>query len=389
MHNIDDLHRLAKKRLPRGLYAMLERGAEDEVTMARNRSDMAKLTLRPRTLVDVSRRSQDVTLFGKVSRSPVMIGPTGFAGLGAFEGELKLARAAAAAGVPYVLGSVSMTSMENVMQHGGGGRLWFQLFPWSDLSMNDEVIERALAAGYEALVITTDTPVIGNLEHILNSGFKLPFRYGFRNVLDVLARPAWLLEVLLPYLIAGKGGMPRFENYPRALRHAVTSSSRASIVPVMSDAFSWDALRSVRRKWPRTLIVKGIMDPRDASLAADLGVDGIVVSNHGGRNLDASMSTIAALPAIADAVGQRMTVLIDSGFRRGTDVIKALALGAHGVLLGRAALYGLSAAGEAGAARALAIFHEEIDRTMAFLGCNRIGELSREILDFDADFGRT
>ena len=186
MHNIDDLHRLAKQRLPRGLYAMLERGAEDEVTMERNRSELEKLTLKPRTLVDVSRRSQAVTLFGKVSRSPVMIGPTGFAGLAAFEGELKLARAAAAAGVPYVLGSVSMTSMERVMQHGGG-RLWFQLFPWADLAMNDEVIERALAAGYEALVITTDTPVIGNLEHILNSGFKLPFRYGFRNVLDVLA----------------------------------------------------------------------------------------------------------------------------------------------------------------------------------------------------------
>ena len=388
MHNIDDLHRLAKQRLPRGLYAMLERGAEDEVTMERNRSELEKLTLKPRTLVDVSRRSQAVTLFGKVSRSPVMIGPTGFAGLAAFEGELKLARAAAAAGVPYVLGSVSMTSMERVMQHGGG-RLWFQLFPWADLAMNDEVIERALAAGYEALVITTDTPVIGNLEHILNSGFKLPFRYGLRNVLDVLARPAWLLEVLLPYLIAGKGGMPRFENYPQALRHAVTSSSRASIVPVMSDAFTWEALRSVRRKWPRTLIVKGIMDARDAVLAADLGVDGIVVSNHGGRNLDASMSTIAALPAIADAVGQRMTVLIDSGFRRGTGVIKALALGAHGVLLGRAALYGLSAAGEAGAARALAIFHEEIDRTMAFLGCNWISELNRDLLAFDAEFGRT
>lgn len=186
MHNIDDLHRLAKRRLPRGLYAMLERGAEDEVTMQRNRSDLARLTLKPRTLVDVSKRSQEVTLFGKVSRSPIMIGPTGFAGLAAFEGELKLARAAAAAGVPYVLGSVSMTSMERVMQHGGG-RLWFQLFPWADLAMNDEVIERALAAGYEALVITTDTPVIGNLEHILNSGFKLPFRYGFRNVLDVLA----------------------------------------------------------------------------------------------------------------------------------------------------------------------------------------------------------
>ena len=387
MHNIDDLHRLAKQRLPRGLYAMLERGAEDEVTMELNRSDLARLTLRPRTLVDVSKRSQEVTLFGKVSRMPVMIGPTGFAGLGAYEGELKLARAAAAAGVPYVLGSVSMTSMERVMQHGGG-RLWFQLFPWPDRKLNEEVIERVLAAGYEALIITTDTPVLGNLEFILRSGFKLPFRYGFRNILDVLACPGWLLRVLLPYLLAGQGRMPRFENYPPALRRSVTSP-RSGMVPIMADSFSWEDLRSVRRKWPRTLIVKGIMDPRDAVLAADLGVDGIVVSNHGGRNLDASMSTIAALPAIAGAVGKRMTVLIDGGFRRGTDVIKALALGAHAVLLGRAALYGLSAAGEAGAARALAIFHEEIDRGLAFLGCNSISELSPDFLAFDADLDRS
>ncbi len=389
MHNIDDLHKLAKQRLPRGLYAMLERGAEDEVTMQRNRADLARVTLRPRTLVDVSKRSLEATLLGKPSSLPVMIGPTGFAGLGAFEGELKLARAAAAAGVPYVLGSVSMVSMERVMQHGGGGRLWFQLFPWLDAAQNDEVMGRALAAGYEALVVTTDTPVLGNLEHIQRSGFKLPFRFGWRNTLDVLARPEWLLRVLLPYLRAGQGRMPRYENYPLALRGSITQVSTGGLVPVWADSFSWDDLRELRRKWPRKLIIKGIMDARDAVLAADAGVDGIVVSNHGGRNLDASMSTIAALPAIAAAVGDRMTVLIDGGFRRGTDVIKALALGAHGVLLGRATLYGLSADGEAGAARALAIFRDEIDRGLAFLGCTRIDELGPELLAFDADFGRT
>ena len=181
--------------------------------------------------------------------------------------------------------------------------------------------------------------------------------------------------------------MPRFENYPQAFRRSITAHP-SDLVPVMADSFSWDDLRAVRRKWPGVLIVKGIMDPRDAVLAADLGVDGIVVSNHGGRNLDASMSTIAALPAIADAVGKRITVLIDGGFRRGTDVIKALALGAHAVLLGRAPLYGLSAAGEAGAARALAIFREEIDRGLALLGCNSIGELGPDFLRSNAEFDR-
>lgn len=378
-HNIEDLRKLARRRLPRGLFALLERGAEDEVTLANNRSAFARIGLKPRTLVDVSQRSQEVTLFGKASKMPVMIGPTGFGGLCAHHGEIMLARAAAAAGVPFVMATVAMTAMERVMEQGGGGTLWFQLFPWPDRKLTHEVVERARAAGFEALVVTTDTPVLGNLEYVLRAGFKLPFRLTWRSAFDLLSHPGWLSRVLLPYLLEGQGRMPRHENYPLELRRRITAAS-PGMVPTMADSQTWEDLRTIRRLWPRTLIVKGIMDPRDAVLAADHGVDGIVVSNHGGRNLDGAMATIEALPAIVDAVGHRMTVLIDGGFRRGTDVLKALALGARAVLLGRAPLYGLTAGGEAGAAAALAIFREEIDRDMALLGCSSVRELGREFI---------
>jgi len=267
--------------------------------------------------------------------------------------------------------------MEKVAEQAGG-TLWFQLYMWPDRSLSHKLVERARAAGYEALVVTVDGVVPGNREYNLRNGFTIPFSFTRRNVTDVLMHPGWLVRVLGRYVLTS--GMPRYENYPSELRAKITARpmGRATL---RNDSLNWDDLRALRKLWPQPLIVKGILHPQDALLAADCGADGVVVSNHGGRNLDGAISPIEALPGIVEAVGKRVTVLVDSGFRRGTDVVKALALGARAVLLGRSTLYGIGAGGPAGAARALAIFREEIDRVLALIGCRGVSELSREFLD--------
>jgi isopentenyl diphosphate isomerase/L-lactate dehydrogenase-like FMN-dependent dehydrogenase len=375
--NIADLREMARRRLPKGLFEFVDRGTEDEVSLRNNRAVFERIRFKPRTLVDVSGRSQEVTLFGERHKMPVGIAPTGTAGLWWHEGETALARAAAEAGVPFTLATGSMTAMEKVAEQAGG-TLWFQLYMWPDRSLSHKLVERAKAAGYEALVVTVDGVVPGNREYNLRNGFTIPFSFTRRNVTDVLMHPGWLVRVLGRYVLTT--GMPRYENYPSELRAKITARpmGRATL---RNDSLNWDDLRALRKLWSQPLIVKGILHPQDAVLAADCGADGVVVSNHGGRNLDGAISPIEALPGVVEAVGKRVTVLVDSGFRRGTDVVKALALGARAVLLGRATLYGIGAGGPAGAARALAIFHEEIDRVLALIGCRGVSELSREFLD--------
>jgi (S)-mandelate dehydrogenase len=375
-YNIADLREIALRRVPKGVFEFVDRGSEDEVALRNNRAAFERIKLKPRTLVDVSGRSQEITLFGNRQKMPIAIAPTGTAGLMWYQGEIALARAAAAAGIPFTLATGSMTAMETVAEQAGG-RLWFQLYMWPDRSLSHKLVERAKAAGYEALVVTVDGAVSGNREYNLRNGFTIPFTFTPRNVTDVLMHPRWLCGVLMRYLLTT--GMPRYENYPSELKNRITAQPMGRSM-LKSDSLSWDDLRTLRKMWPHKLIVKGVLHPQDALLAAECGADGVVVSNHGGRNLDSSMAPIEVLPEIVDAVGKRITVIVDSGFRRGSDVIKALALGASAVLVGRSTLYGTAAGGEAGAARAIGLFREEIDRVMALLGCRNVAELNRDYL---------
>ena len=383
-YNVFDLRALALRRVPKGLFEFVDRGTEDEVSLHHNRVVFDRIKFKPRTLVDVSKRSQEITLFGHTQKMPMCVAPTGTAGLMWYEGEIALARAAKAAGIPFCLATGSMTAMERVADEAGG-RLWFQLYMWPDKSMSHKLVERAKAAGYEALVVTVDGAVSPNREYNLRNGFTIPFTFTRGNIADVLMHPRWLFGVLARYIVTT--GMPRYENYPSEIKYRVTAAPMGRS-QMKNDSLNWDDLKVLRRIWPGTLIVKGIAHPQDAIFAAECGADGVVVSNHGGRNLDGSMAPIEALPDVVDAVGKRMTVIVDSGFRRGSDVVKALALGAHAVLIGRATLYGVAAGGEAGANRALELMREEISRVMALLGVRSVEELGPELLHVAGSMSR-
>ena len=377
-YNIADLRDIARRRLPKGLFEYVDRGTEDEIALRNNRAAFERIKLKPRTLVDVSRRSQDITLFGRPQKMPIAIAPTGLAGLMWHQGEIALARAAAVAGIPFTLATASLTALEKVAEQAGG-TLWLQLYLWQDRSLSYQLIERAKIAGYEALIITVDGAVLTNREYNRRNDFTVPVTFTARNVTDVMRHPRWMFGVFVRYLL--ESGMPRYENVPAEFDNRITARPVNPRITTTA-SLDMDDLRVVRKLWPRTLIVKGILHPQDAVAAADCGADAVVVSNHGGRNLDSTMAPIEVLPQVIDAVGKRMTVLVDSGFRRGSDVIKALALGAQAVLIGRATLYGTAVAGERGAARAVDLLREEIDRVLALLGCSSVGALNRDYLNW-------
>jgi (S)-mandelate dehydrogenase len=377
-YDIDDLRELARKRLPKGIFEFMDRGNGDEIAMANNRAAFERVKLAPHALVDTSKRSLAIELFGKQLNMPLGIAPTGSAGLTWHEGEIALARAAKAAGIPFTLATGSMTSLERVATEAGGN-LWFQVYMWPDRAMSHKLVERAKAAGYEALVVTVDTPVTPGREYNLRNGVIVPFRFTRRNVTHVMLRPRWVLTVLLRYLMTT--GMPRYENYPTDVKSRITALPMGRSMMV-TDSLTWDDLKQLRRIWDRPLMVKGILRPEDAVRAAECGADGVIVSNHGGRAVDSTPAPIEVLPHIADAAGDRIAVIVDSGFRRGADVVKALALGAKAVLIGRATLYGTAIAGEAGAARAIEIYRDEIDRMLALIGCPDVKSLNRDYLVF-------
>ena len=376
-YNIFELREMALKRTPKFLFEFVDRGTEDEVALRNNRAAFERIKLKPRTLVDVSKRSQEITLFGNKQNMPIAIAPTGAAGVLWPEGELAMARAAAAAGIPFTLSTDAITPMEKIAEQAGG-RLWFQLYMWADRSMSHQLVKRAWAAGCEALVVTVDVAVPPNREYNRRNGYSVPFIYNRTNITDVLMHPRWLFGAYAHLLI---NGMPRRENYPAELRASIMSKHAFGKHRLLTnDTLNWDDLKVLRGIWPGKLMVKGILHPQDAVLAADCGADAVIVSNHGGRNLDGTMAPIEVLPEVVDAVGKRVPVIVDSDFRRGSDVVKALALGAQAVLIGRAPLYGTAVAGQAGAARAIEIFREEIDRVMALIGCRSVAELSPEYL---------
>lgn len=374
--NIEDLRLMARKRLPRVAYDYLEWGAEDDVTLRENRAAFERIRLKPRTLIDVSGRSQKVDVLGKSFDAPFGIAPTGAAGLYCFEADIELARAAQAANVPFVLSTASFTAMERVAQAAGGTK-WFQLYMSKDREPAQRLVMRAREAGFEALVVTTDVPVGANREYNRRNGFEIPFRLNLANMIDGALHPRWLTGVFLRTL--ADSGVPRFQNVDTNTGGRIISKDLSQF-RARRDALDWSDLRWLREIWPRKLMVKGILTAQDALLAAENGADGIFVSNHGGRQLDGAISPMTALPEIVDAVGGRIAIMLDSGVRRGTDIVKALALGADMVFVGRATLYGASVAKQAGAEHALALLKSEVDRVLAMLGCRSIGDLGPQHL---------
>ena len=369
-YNIADLRERARRRLPLGIWEYAERGVEDECGMARNRAAFDAITFRPRVLRGVETIDTTTEVFGKPLPFPLAVAPTGAAGLMWHKGDLALARAAAKAGVPFIISSASTMDLEQIIE--AGGRQWFQLYLWEDRSLSHKVVDKAWHLGCEALFVTLDLPVPPNREYIQRNGFGTPFRLNARNAFDVLTHPRWLAGVMGRYAL--EGGIPTQANLPDRLRSKVTKGAPPGAL-FKQDDLDWDGARELRDRWPGKFVLKGILHPEDAERALAMGADGIVVSNHGGRAFDCSMASIEALPAIVDAVGGRMTVFLDSGVRRGSDVVKAVASGADAVLAGRAPLYGLAAYGEPGVARALELLRAETARTMAMLGARSIAEV--------------
>jgi isopentenyl diphosphate isomerase/L-lactate dehydrogenase-like FMN-dependent dehydrogenase len=370
--NIEDLRLMARRRLTKALFEFCDRGSEDDIALRHNRVALERIKLMPRVLNDVSGRDPAITLFGKPQALPLVIGPTGPTGWIWYRGETALARAAAKAGIPFTLASNSNTAMEDVRTNGGGSQ-WFQLYVWRDMEASLVALERARDAGFEALVLTVDSTVPTNREFDVRNGVSIPVRITPRSVVDTLVHPRWLFGTLGRYVLA-EGHMPRNVNI-KIPEDFTPLQVRGFLAK--NDTLDWDFLRRVRDLWPRTLIVKGILHPDDAVMAADCGADGIIVSNHAGNTNDAAVAPIDALPAVVAAAGERLTIIVDSGFRRGSDVLKGLALGADAVGIGRATLYGVGAAGEAGATRALEILESEICRTMGVMGLTDIKSLGR------------
>jgi (S)-mandelate dehydrogenase len=371
--SIEDLRRLAKRRLPRAVFDFFDGGAEDEVTLRGNRAAFERVRLLPKVLVDVASVDLGAPLLGAPSALPLAIGPTGGISAGRPGAELMLARAAKALGVPFTLATPAAFTLEQVATEVGG-RLWFQLYAVRNRPFREKLVERAKAAGYEALLVTVDLPVSGKRERDPRNGFVTPFKPNWRNSRDVLFKPAWLLDVARH----GLPGMANLEGYPFS---ALNPTDLATAVGrEMDPALDWEAAKRLRDLWPGKFLLKGIERPDDAARAAAMGCDGIVVSNHGGRQLDGAVPTLDALPAIARAVEGKITVLLDGGVRRGADILKARALGAHGVLVGRATLFGVMAGGEPGARHALEILRSEYERTMKLCGVRTAAEIGPDLI---------
>ena len=371
-YSIGDLARLAQRRVPRSVFDFYAGGAEDERTLAANRAAYERFRFAPHVLADVADVSTAAELFGAPMALPMVIAPTGAAGFGRRGADLALARAAARNGIAYTLSSSATTSIETIAREAPG-RLWFQAYVLRNRDFFHQLIERARAADYEALVITVDLPVGGKRERDFHNHFSIPFRFTPRNMLDFASRPRWALDMLLH-------GVPVLENL-RGLADSASSAAIASSVGRNYDpSFDWSRLAEVRDRWPRKLVVKGVSRGDDAARLVELGADAIVVSNHGGRQLDGAVATLDALPEVLRGAAGRVPVLIDGGIRRGGDIVKAIALGASGGLLGRATLLAAVAGGDAGALRAIDILRDELVRTMQLCGARSPAGLAPDLL---------
>ncbi len=375
-YNIFDLREGAKRRLPKGIFEYVDKGTEDGISLEENRAAFQRLKLHTHFLNDWSTRDLGTEIFGKRINLPFGIAPTGSAGLMWYQGEVELARAAAAAGIPVTLAMGALTSMEEVTRAVPDARKWFQLYPWEDEAGNYEMVTRARDLGWEALVVTIDHAPGRGREHNERNGFSFPFQPNVTAAVDMMMHPGWMWRVMRKYLM--NEGMPTNANYPERYRFSVIDGKKR-MRPQRFEAMTWEHIRKFRDFWPRKLIVKSILSGDQARAAVDAGADAVVVSNHGGRAFDSAIATIDILPEIVAAVGDRCTVILDSGIRRGSDIVKALALGAQMVLVGRATLYGTACGGQAGAARAIKILSDEMERSFGYVGARRVAEIGPHI----------
>jgi len=371
--NIEDLRVLAERRVPRMFYDYADSGSWTEGTYRANEADFHTIKLRQRVAVNMENRSTAVTMAGQAAKMPVVIAPVGLTGMQHADGEIHAARAAEKFGIPFTLSTMSICSIEDIAEHTSAP-FWFQLYMMRDREAMVRMIERARAAKCSALVLTLDLQVIGQRHKDIKNGLTAPPRPTLRNIINLATKPRWCLGMM---------GTKR-HTFRNLVGHVKGVSDMNSLAAWTNEQFdprlSWEDVAWVKQQWGGKLILKGIMDVEDARLAVHSGADAIVVSNHGGRQLDGAPSSISALPAIVDAVGTQTEVWMDGGIRSGQDVLKAWALGARGTMIGRAMAYGLGAAGEAGVTRALQILHKELDVTMAFCGHTNIQTVDRNIL---------
>lgn len=366
--NVADYRALAKKRLPRIVFDYLDGGAEDELGLERNRQGFEQILFRPRRLVDVSQRSMSIDLLGKRIPAPMVIAPTGLNGIFWPDGDIEVAKAAARFGIPFVLSTASTSSIEDVAR-ASDGQFWFQLYV-VHRRLAELLVSRAQNAGCTTLILTTDVGVNGKRERDLRNGFGLPMKYTWKTVMDGVLHPRWSWRLLTR-------GMPQLANF--ASQQSQDAEMQAALLKRQMDAsFSWIDLARLRDMWPHKLLVKGLIREDELARCAALGVDGVILSNHGGRQLDSAVSPIQVLANAACVTS--LPSFVDSGIRRGADIVKAMALGAGAVFLGRATLYGLAARGQEGVLEVLNLLKSEIDTTLAQIGCPDINDLSRDYL---------
>jgi (S)-mandelate dehydrogenase len=377
--NIGDLRLVARRRLPRVVFDYIDGAVEDERGMAHNRAAFERIRIVPRYLVDIGTRDLSATLFGRRYALPFGIGPTGLANLAWPDADSALARTAANADVPFVLSTAGTTAIETIGQVAPE-HAWFQLYLPKEEGAREDLVRRADAAGAHALMVTVDVPISAKRERDIRNGFMLPLRPSVGLALDGAIHPGWALQLL-------RHGMPNFENLkPYSTPGAKVATLAGYISSQLTGSVTWAMIDHIREIWKKPLLIKGIQSVADAHLAVEHGVDGIVVSNHGGRQLDAAPAPIEVLPAIRAAVGDKLVLTLDSGVRRGPDVAKALALGADYVFIGRATLYGVAAAGQAGAAKAIDFLRDELDRCLAQIGCPTVAGLREAEVRFDTAY---
>jgi L-lactate dehydrogenase (cytochrome) len=369
---LDDFEAPACRYLPRPMYGYVSGGAESNASLRANREAFDAWALVPRVLVDVSGRSTKTTLFGREYDAPFGIAPMGGSSMAAYQGDIVLSRSAAAANVPMIMSGASLTRLEDV--RAAGRTSWFQAYLPGDDAAIKTMVDRVARAGFDTLVLTVDVPVGANRENNVRSGFNRPLRPTLRLAWDSALRPRWLCGMFLRTLILH--GMPHFEN-TGTRAPLITSTAERYTGP--RDKLSWPHVELMRKIWKGRLVLKGVLDPRDARMARESGVDGVIVSNHGGRQLDGAMAPLQALPAVAEEA-RGITVMMDSGIRRGTDLLKALALGAQFVFVGRPFLYAAAIAGDDGVRHAIKLLREEVDRDMALLGITALAQMTRERL---------
>ncbi len=372
--SIDDLRLMAKRRVPRAFFEYCDRGSYAEETLEANRADLKALKLRQRVMVDVSNRSTATTIIGQPAALPLALAPTGLTGMQYADGEILAARAAEKAGIPFCLSTMSICSIEDVAA-GTSKPFWFQLYVMKDRGFAQSLVERAIAAKCSALVLTVDLQVQGQRHRDIKNGMTVPPKITLANLVDIATKPDWALRVL-------RGKRKTFGNLDGFVKGMTGVKSLGQWISGQFDTtLNWNDVAWIRSLWPGKLIIKGVLDVGDARAAAATGADAIVVSNHGGRQLDGAPSSISALPRIVDAVGSDTEILFDGGVRSGQDVLRALALGARACMIGRAFLYGLGAGGEAGVAKTIDIIAKELSVSMALTGRRTIAEIDETVID--------